>query len=149
MFYGNDHTSNRQNISLCCASNNRNSSKGQNVTTPTAFPAEHRLILRECLSRTWELETRPAPPHWRRLASADYREQIEFGPRYSSSEFFNHGEPLADADRMRVGRAIAALESIGLIQTHCRFGTRITNIRLTPQGRLIAEQLEAESGVAE
>jgi hypothetical protein len=116
-----------------------------NIEQGTAMKPEYRLILVECLRRMREHAATPRPAAWLLWSNDRYDEETEHGPRYGCGEWFG---VTADHERMRLRRAIDDLERGGLLVTWRRWGRRLSHIRLTNQGEVIAQPLAAEEDAA-
>jgi hypothetical protein len=99
---------------------------------------EHEQILMECWRQMDVHAKSERPPEWKSLDNQDYDETTKFGPAYAAGEWF--GE-IKNHTRQRLLRAISDLESGGLLVIHRKWGRRLSNIRLTPAGQKIAEEL--------
>src|SRR5690349_8847621 len=99
---------------------------------------EHDRILVTCLERQREVEAEPAPPRWRAWAYEEWEFRQQCGPDYAAGAWFGD---LRDHERQRLLRAIRALERAGLLTIHCRWGRRLSHIRLTPRGLKVAREL--------
>lgn len=97
-------------------------------------------ILREVLKREAAVKRRPKPEKWQRwLMNADADER-EYGPRYSSYEWFGD---LSDANRVRLLRVLYALEDAGMLVPVKSENGRLQHVRLTAAGRKAAMKLKA------
>jgi len=99
---------------------------------------EHEAILVECYRRMQEHKRTPRPPEWRWWDREPYDEVTAHGPEYGCGEWFGD---VPEHQRMRYRRAIADLERGGLLETWCRWGRRLSHIKLTATGREVAEGL--------
>lgn len=108
------------------------------------FSPEHAAVLLECRRRTLALETDPEPPAWKPWEVAAWLEQAEHGPFFSAPDWFDTN---ADHMRMRYLRAIADLDAAGLLVRYCRWGRKLTSIRLTADGMTLAAELETQAEV--
>ena len=97
---------------------------------------EHLGVLVECYRRMRELADAPRPEGWQTWLVGDYDEQVEHGPKYACGGWFG---PTPEHQRMRYRRAIDYLEQIGLLITWRRWGRRLSHIRLTKQGEVVAK----------
>lgn len=102
------------------------------------FSPEHAAVLLECRRRMRDLETAD-PPWWGR---AEWLEQAEHGPFFSVPDWFDTN---ADHMRMRYLRAIADLDAAGLLVRYCRWGRKLTSIRLTDEWMKLAGELEIQA----
>jgi hypothetical protein len=99
---------------------------------------EHEMVLRECLRRQEALARAKRPPAWRRWEREPFDEQREHGPEYGCGEWFG---PVEEYQRLRLLRAVRDLERGGLLMAWCRYGRRLSNIRLTAEGLKVAREL--------
>jgi len=103
---------------------------------------ESRQILIECLRRQNAIADSPVPPGWKWWANEARSEQLEFGPRYASGDWFGDVE---EHIRVRLRRAIDSLEKGGLLTTHRKHERRLSHIKLTPAGEELAKSLLLQS----
>jgi hypothetical protein len=113
--------------------------KKQTLTTEL-----HRQLLVETFLR--ELLVAKLPPQvpgptWDGLAELDRLEQLEHGARYSAGEWFGD---IPNHRRQAALRCIRELEAAGLLSTWARWGKRLSHLRLTPAGRVLAQAWAAE-----
>ena len=104
-----------------------------------------RRILTEVHRRTQDLACRGRPPAYCPEARAAYDAQTEHGPAWSPTAWFNG--PTA-AERVRLSRAIAALETAGLVAVVRGAGDRVKHLALTPEGEQAATELTAAAVVS-
>jgi hypothetical protein len=104
---------------------------------------EHEAILIECYRRMQEHKETPRPPEWQWWNREPYDEVTTHGPEYGCGEWFGD---VPEHQRMRYRRAIADLERGGLLITWCRWGRRLSHIKLTATGCEVVEGL-AESAL--
>lgn len=103
--------------------------------------AEERMILAECARRMDEVEATPKPRN--RWDAKDLEERKAIGPEYRPSEWFGDGGSVPERHRSRLLKAIWSLAASGLLTTTSR-GGRLTNIKLTDEGRKAAIELAAK-----
>jgi hypothetical protein len=108
--------------------------------------AEHKRILTECLQRMAEHAAAPRPGAWQTWSRETFDAETVHGPRYSSGEWFG---PLKEHERMRYRRALADLERDGYLTTWCRWGRRLSHVKLTAEGERVARALLAAAGQPE
>lgn len=108
-----------------------------NRKTTMKMKPEHLEIMRESLVRTMELEL-AEPRDW--YEQRAWLWQVEHGLAFRLAEWFGVSSDDA-AHRMRYGRALRELEDAGLVELY-RPGIRtVRAVRLTAEGRAIAEAL--------
>ena len=96
------------------------------------------VVLVEVAKRCEEVETRPEPPKWKSWEWRDFRDDREYGPRYSPTWF---GE-LSEANRQRTLRTVYRLSEDGLIDVVKSENGRLERVRLTEEGKkAVAEML--------
>lgn len=99
---------------------------------------ELEAILVECYRRMQEHTEMSRPPEWRWWDREPYDDITAHGPEYGCGAWFGD---VPEHQRMRYRRAIADLERGGLLKTWCRWGRRLSHIKLTATGCDIAEGL--------
>src|SRR5262245_7717179 len=89
--------------------------------SPMKLRDQHRRLLLECHRREKALKRRrpperPSGDYRQRLKMArvvvEHEDELQYGPRYSSSEWF---EAASDAERQRFSRAVRDLVAAGFV----------------------------------
>ena len=93
--------------------------------------------------RAFAAEPGPIPGHGYGTRRRIWDEQNDHGPRFSSSDAFDGSA----AGRKRCQRGLARLEADGLVTLWRPNGERVTNVKLTPTGLIVAEDLAGEAAV--
>jgi len=102
---------------------------------------EHRSILLECLRREREIAARPEPRPWFEWEVQAHEDDVLFGPKYRFGEWFGD-----HPNRVRQAYLRAVYElggEPGLLELTRSGGGRLERVRLTDEGRVVAEQLGA------
>ena len=102
------------------------------MKTDSDLDSTQRALLASVADRMIDLVLDDPPKKWLKLAVARHADEVAFGPLYEPSRWFaGDGGALTDADLVRLRRAIARLESRGLVEV-TDFGRRSRHLRLTP-----------------
>lgn len=96
-----------------------------------------KAIIRRCYAKQQEIAC-SRQEAWRSYQLREWQQQMDHGPTYQVSEWFG---AMPERDRVHYRRSIRALESRGLLTVWCRWGQRMTNIKLTDAGELEAKRL--------
>jgi hypothetical protein len=103
---------------------------------------EGSFVLVAAFRRQRDIALAPTPEPWRWWEVAERAEQLAHGPAYRPSEWFGLMTP--DRILKRCRRAIARLESAGLIVTWRKYGGRLSHLKVTPAGERLAQALIAK-----
>jgi hypothetical protein len=91
-----------------------------------------------------EVRAAPAPPEWRRWDFDRYRENVQYGPPYSTIRWFG-ALAASEAQRVACLRTVRKLGDAGLLELiGNRWGGKLDRVRLTPAGsEVVAKLLDA------
>jgi hypothetical protein len=91
-----------------------------------------------------EARAAPPPPAWRTWDCERYRENLEFGPPFSTPRWFG---ALAATEAQRVAslRTVYKLTAAGLLEvTRTAWGSKIERVRLTDAGQAVVAKLRKD-----
>jgi hypothetical protein len=103
-----------------------------------------RAVLLETMRRTDALKVAIPPKKYLRWEYARWEDATTYGPEWHPGEWFAGPEGLTGAERMRYLRAARDLEDAGLVEISRVEGTRQANVKLTPEGELLARRLAGQ-----
>lgn len=107
---------------------------------------EQRAVMLETLRRMRAIESfDPGDKFRHSWVIRDHENEVDYGPRYACGSWFDYDG--SDRIRMRYLRAIQRLERAGVLTLWREHGRKMSHIRLTSAGRVLAEKLEQESVV--
>ncbi len=93
------------------------------------------------LTRCHELQvanSKSEPQEWQTWLLRDWQEVEDHGPTYKASKWFGS---MPERDRVGMRRCIQKLEKAGLLTIWRRWGTQMTNVKLTEAGEEIARNM--------
>jgi hypothetical protein len=96
-----------------------------------------RAVVAACVEMAMEVVTRPVPEPWDVFGRRLLAEELEFGPRWSPSVWFNNGRPVPERFRVRFRKAVGRLEAEGVVACANK-GGRLAHVRLTVEGERVA-----------
>lgn len=98
-----------------------------------------KMVLSECVAREKQIAATPKPPEHRRWDLREWEELRDYGPAYSSGEWFGDERGhLPEKIRSRILRAIRELERRGFIVC-TNNGSRLGWMKTTDEGRAALE----------
>jgi hypothetical protein len=98
-----------------------------------------------CVSdRHEEARAAPRPPDWRRWEVERHEEDLRFGPRYSTVQWFG-SLAASNAQRVACLRTVYRLGDAGLLEIIKKgWGDKVDRVRLTDAGRAVVAKLRKD-----